>query len=168
MRPVYLLMNTHWAWPICETLHFFGLSLLIGSIGAFDLRLLGLAKNIPISAMHRFIRWGIFGYMLNICTGAMFLMAAPDQYIYNPSFHFKVLFMAVAGLNVLAFYSTMYTRVRTLAPGATAPLPARFMAMISLSMWIGVIIGGRMLTFYRPAACEQKVQTFPFYCSPIQ
>jgi hypothetical protein len=165
-KPVATLMNTHWAWPICETLHFFGLSLLIGAIGTFDLRLLGIAKQIPIGALHRVIRWGIFGYCINIITGSMFLMAAPDQYIYNPSFHFKILFMGLAGLNVIAFYSTMYSKVRILPPGVQAPRPARFIAGASLALWIGVIIAGRMLTFYRPAACMEKVQTFPFYCVP--
>jgi uncharacterized membrane protein len=50
----------------------------------------------------------------------MFLMAEPDQYIYNPSFHFKILFMMVAGLNVLAFYSVVFWKVRAL-PRVSAP-----------------------------------------------
>jgi hypothetical protein len=40
--PVAHLMRTHWAWPICESLHFLGLSMLIGAIGIFDLRLIGI------------------------------------------------------------------------------------------------------------------------------
>ena len=165
-KPVAKLMNTHWAWPICETLHFFGLSLLIGAIGTFDLRLMGIAKNIPIGALHRMIRWGIFGYCINIITGSMFLMTAPDQYFYNPSFHFKVLFMGVAGINILVFYTTMYSKVRTLAPGQPAPAPARLIGALSLTMWICVIIAGRLLTFYRPGICTEAAPTFPFYCIP--
>src|SRR5678815_4053003 len=86
--PVATLMRTAWAWPIAESLHFLGLCLLVGTIGAFDLRLLGVGKRIPIEAMHRFIPWGIAGFVLNASTGAMFLLTEPDQYIYNPSFHF--------------------------------------------------------------------------------
>lgn len=59
VAPVASLMRTRWAWPICESLHFIGLSLLIGMIGAFDLRLLGVAKRIPIAALHRLVPWGI-------------------------------------------------------------------------------------------------------------
>jgi hypothetical protein len=165
-KPVAHLMRTHWAWPICETLHFFGLSLLIGAIGTFDLRLLGLGKRIPIAALHRVIPWGIAGYVLNMATGAMFLMTEPDQYIYNPSFHFKILFMMVAGLNVLAFYSVVFWKVRVLPPGVSTPLSAKVIGAVSLAMWIGVIIAGRLLTFYRPGVCMTQALSFPFYCVP--
>jgi len=165
-KPVGHLMRTHWAWPICETLHFFGLSLLIGAIGTFDLRLIGIGKRIPIAALHRVIPWGISGYVLNMATGAMFLMAEPDQYIYNPSFHFKILFMMVAGLNVLAFYSVVFWKVRILPPGVSTPLSAKLIGVVSLSMWIGVIIAGRLLTFYRPGVCMTATHSFPFYCVP--
>jgi len=165
-KPVGQLMHTHWAWPICETLHFFGLSLLIGAIGTFDLRLIGIGKKIPIAALHRVIPWGIGGYVLNMATGAMFLMAEPDQYIYNPSFHFKILFMMVAGLNVLAFYSVVFWKVRALPPGVSTPLGAKLIGAMSLSMWIGVIIAGRLLTFYRPGVCMTAALSFPFYCVP--
>ena len=71
--PVAELMRTAWAWPIAESLHFIGLCLLVGSIGAFDLRLLGVMKRVPIAAVHRFIPFGIAGFVINICSGLMFL-----------------------------------------------------------------------------------------------
>ena len=45
--------DTPWLWPTMETLHFIGLSLLIGTVGLFDLRVLGVAKQIPRSAPSR-------------------------------------------------------------------------------------------------------------------
>jgi hypothetical protein len=146
-------MTSRWGWPICESLHFLGLSLLVGTIGAFDLRLLGLAKRIPISALHRLIPWGVGGYILNVTTGLMFLVTAPDQYIFNPSFHFKLLFMTIAGLNVLTFYGAFFRRLKTLGPDADAPAPAKWIGGASLFLWTGVILFGRLLTFYRPSHC---------------
>ena len=83
--PVADMMHTAWAWPIAESVHFLGLCLLIGCIGAFDLRLLGLARRVPIAAMHRLIPWGIAGFVLNLSSGVMFVLTEPDQYIYNVS-----------------------------------------------------------------------------------
>src|SRR5262245_10123760 len=83
-------MRLHWSWPLVESLHFTGLCLLVGNIFVFDLRLLGVARRVPIRAMHRMIRWGLLGFGLSVATGSLFLMTEPDQYIYNPSFHFKV------------------------------------------------------------------------------
>src|SRR3982751_6105901 len=97
-------MTSRWGWAIAESLHFIGLSLLVGTIGAFDLRLLGIGRRIPIGSLARFIPRGVAGFALHPCTGLLFLGTEPDQYIYNPSFHFKLLFMAIAGLNASAFY----------------------------------------------------------------
>ena len=43
------VMQHAWVWPAAETLHFVGLSMLMGTIGAIDLRLLGLAKRVPFA-----------------------------------------------------------------------------------------------------------------------
>jgi hypothetical protein len=53
--PIAAFMRTAWAWPVVESLHFLGLCLLVGAIGTFDLRLLGLARRVPIAAVHRLI-----------------------------------------------------------------------------------------------------------------
>jgi len=159
VRLVDPIMTSRWGWPICETLHFIGLSMLIGAVGIFDLRLLGFASRIPFAAAHRLIPWGIAGYGINIVTGSMFLVSAPDQYLYNPAFHFKMLFMAAAGLNVLTFYSAMFRKVRVLGAGAQAPLAARLIGGASLLLWTGIIVFGRLLTFYRPNPCGPEGQT---------
>ena len=154
VTPVWSFMNSTWGWPTVETIHFFGLSLLIGAIGMFDLRLLGVAKRVPIVALHRLIPWGIAGFSTNVLTGMMFLLTEPDQYIYNPAFHFKMLFVGMAGLNVLAFYLMVFRYVTPLGAGADAPRAAKLAGGASLAFWISVIVCGRYLTFYRPGLCE--------------
>ena len=146
----FVLENGGWLWPLCETLHFIGLSLLIGTVGLYDLRVLGLAKAIPPAALHRLIPWGIGGFMVNLLTGVTFFSAYPEQYAYNSAFHFKVLFLSVAGSNAAIFYSAAYRDVRRLAAGAHAALRARVITGISLLSWVGVLVCGRLLTFYRP------------------
>jgi len=157
-------MTSAWGWPICESLHFVGLSMLIGCVGTFDLRLVGMAKRVPIAAMHRLIPWGIAGFVINVITGSMFLVTAPDQYIYNPSFHFKILFMIIAGINVAVFYLAAFGQVKTLGSGVQAPLFARVIGGASLFLWTGVIVFGRMLTFYRPNPCNGEPEGFLSVC----
>jgi len=164
--PVADLMRTAWAWPIAESLHFLGLSLLIGTVGAFDLRLLGIGRRIPIAVMHRFIPWGIAGFVINVCTGLCFLLTDPDQYIYNPSFHFKLLFLMIAGVNASMFYLTSYRQVFTGAAVYDVPRRAKVIAAVSLCAWMGVITCGRLLTFYRPAPCRDQPTTLLLECAP--
>jgi hypothetical protein len=149
-RVAGIMNETKWAWPIAESFHFLGLSLLIGAVGSFDLRLMGLGKQIPIGALHRLIPWGVSGFVLNILTGLCFFTAGPYYFAYNPSFHLKVLFISLAGLNILVFYTTMFRKTRMLGPGEQAPLPARIIGGVSLSLWLAVITCGRLLTFYKP------------------
>jgi hypothetical protein len=140
-----------WLWPLMQSLHYVGASLLLGTVGLFDLRLLGLAKGIPPGALHRLIRFGIAGYCLNLLLGIVFFFGHPDQYFYNNSFRTKISFMAIAGINILAFYGTdAFAQMNKLPPGAMPPPRMRLIAAVSLAMWVGVLICGRLITFFRP------------------
>jgi uncharacterized protein DUF6644 len=151
---VAALMRTNWGWPIVESIHFVGLTLLFGCIAAWDLRLVGLAKHVPIGAFHRLIPFAILGFTINAGSGSFFLMTEPDQYVYNPAFQLKMLCVILAGANVVLFYLTMFRRVNRLGAGDQGPLLVRLNGAVSLVLWMTVIICGRMITFYRPARCR--------------
>ena len=148
---VFVRTYEPWLWPLCETLHYLGLSIFLGTVGLFDLRVLGMAKGITFAALHRLIPFGIGGYVVNILTGIVFFFGHPDQYFYNNAFRFKVIFMALAGLNVFAFYATSaFRELKTLGPDAKPRPSAKMIAGASLSFWVAVLICGRLLTFFRP------------------
>jgi hypothetical protein len=141
----------YWMWPALETLHYLALSLLLGTVGLFDLRVLGLAKAIPPAAIHRLVPFGIAAFGVNALTGAAFFSAFPEQYFYNPSFWWKGAFMATAAVNVGAFYlSSAFAEVRALPAHADASPRAKLIAGVSLAAWTGVLVCGRLLTFFRP------------------
>ncbi len=163
--PIAAFMRSKWGWPFAESTHFLGLSMLVGCVGAFDLRLLGVGKRIPIAALHKLIPWGLLGFAINVSTGSLFLLTEPDQYIYNPSFQFKMLFIMIAGLNALLFYVTSWGRVN--ADGTIhAPRAGKVAAVVSLSVWIGVIVCGRLLTFFRPGDCPASGPGIIADCTP--
>ena len=62
-----------------------------------------------------------------------------------------MVFMLLAGVNVLIFYLSVFRQVEDLGPGENAPVAAKLIAGASLIFWIGVICCGRLLTFFRPA-----------------
>ena len=137
-----------WIWPLCETLHFIGLALLVGIVGLFDLRVLGVGKGLPIGPLQRLMPWAILGFAINLITGFLFFTGDPFQYIHNLAFGFKMLFIALAGVNVIVYYvSGLYRRVDPIAAGQDAPAAAKIVAAVSLCLWIGVMYWGRMLPF---------------------
>jgi len=147
---IFNFMNSPWGWPIAESVHFIGLSLLLGTVGVFDLRLLGLARSVSLTALHKLVPWGVLGYSLNVTTGTMFLTTAPDQYIYNPAFLTKMLIMLGAGVNMLIFYSTTSNAVKSHLPSVIALNRGRIIGAVSLTCWMAVIVCGRLITYYRP------------------
>jgi hypothetical protein len=137
-----------WIWPLCETLHFVGLALLVGIVGMFDMRVLGVAKGLPIGPFQRLMPWAILGFVINLTTGFLFFTGDPFQYIHNVAFGFKMLFIVLAGINVIVYYvSGLYRRVDRVAAGQDAPAAAKVVAAVSLCLWIGVMYWGRMLPF---------------------
>jgi hypothetical protein len=140
-----------WIWPLFETLHFFGMALLVGSVGTLDLRMLGLGKGLPLGPMQKLVPWGILGFFINLITGVGFYIGNPAQY-QSWAFVFKMLFIMLAGVNALLFYLTgLYRRVDPVAAGQDVPLPAKLIAVVSLFLWVGVIFWGRMLPSFSNA-----------------
>lgn len=146
----HLVNDYRWSWPIAESIHFFGLVLLTGTVGAFDLRLLGLGKGVRPADLHRLLRFGIAGFVLLLITGLLFISGAPDQYFYNSSFHLKAISLGLMGLNVVLFYRLEFPAIQTLGPYDDAPRRAKVMASASLALLIAIMLFGRMLTFFRP------------------
>ncbi len=144
----FVMRDDPWLWAFCETIHFLGLAMMVGAIGVLDLRMLGVAKQIPMRPLHRLVPWGIAGFTANLITGLMFYTADAKQYTHNIAFQMKMLFVLLAGLNVLYFYGAKVSqRVEALGPGADAPLAAKVVAASSLFLWFGVMYWGRMLPF---------------------
>ena len=133
------------AWPELEALHFIGLSLLFGVVLVGNLRILGFMRNAPFVDIHRLLPWGVLGFVINSVTGMLFFVGQAFQYIDNPAFHLKVLFMLLAGANVL--YLTMFDDVWALGTGDEAPMSVKLVAASQIFLWVGVIYFGRMLPY---------------------
>lgn len=147
---IFQLMNSQWGWPIAEIFHFFGLCLLIATVGMFDLRMMGVARGASMKALHRLVPFGIAGYAMCVVTGFMFVVSAPSQYLYNPAIQTKLSLMAIAGVNVAVFYLTTSRAVSSLGEYDLPPIRARVIGFVSLACWLGVITAGRLVTFFRP------------------
>jgi hypothetical protein len=136
-----------WIWPLCETLHFIGLSLLLGVTGFFDLRLMGFFRRVPVAAAKELMPLALVGFAINLVTGVVFLLGLPDQYLHNRMWWFKVGFIMLAGLNALVYETKLSATVLALEPGADTPGPVKLIGLVSLASWLAVLYCGRMLPF---------------------
>ena len=136
-----------WLWPVCEILHFFGLSLLVGVTGFFDCRLLGFLPRVPLSAAWSLMPWARIGFAISAATGVTFFVGAPDQYVNNLAFLFKLVFLLLAGANALYFEFVFGKRIAESKEGEQAPSAYKTIAALSLVSWFFVVYWGRMLPF---------------------
>ena len=142
------ILSHMWMWPTGETLHFIGMSLSFGVLLVVNLYLLGLARNVPFASIHRLLPWGMLGLVLNVATGMMFFTGVPRQYLENPTFHWKVFFLVLVGLNYL--YLTVFDRPwHEAAAPARSRLADKAVAFSSLFTWVAVMYLGRMLPYLR-------------------
>jgi len=139
-----------WLWPLCESLHFLGLILLIGAAGFFDLRLLGFMRGVPLRTAKKFVPWAMVGFAVNLLTGLIFFISQPQQYATNLAMWLKVLFLLVAGINALLFETSFSDRLMALDPDADTPMSAKVIGGLSLAAWFAVLYFGRMLPYLDP------------------
>lgn len=146
----WLITTYGWLWPINESLHFCALTVLAGTVGLFDLRVLGFAKGIAPSTLHATLPWGIGAFVVSVITGIEFIAGAPEQYFYNDAFRLKVVFLLLMGANAALFYWREFPNIRVLGPHDDAPRSTKIVAAASLVFLVAVILCGRMITFFRP------------------
>jgi hypothetical protein len=136
-----------WIWPLCESLHFIGLSLLIGVTGFFDLRLMGFFRKISVGAARDLMPLALAGFAINLITGAVFLTGLPGQYVHNPAWWYKVGFLTLAGANAVLYETKLAAKMLALEPGADTPPAVKVIGFVSLASWVAVLYCGRMLAF---------------------
>ena len=139
-----------WLFPLIETIHIWGIILLVGTTGVLDLRLLGLIlKNQSVSELHgRLIKWTWTGFAVMFTTGSFMFASEATKMYENGAFRVKMLLIVLAGLNALIFELFTFRNVSHWDVSARTPGFARMAACISLLAWVGVIAAGRWIAYW--------------------
>ena len=137
-----------WLYPIVEIVHICGFAILVGSVVMFDLRVLGVAKQVPLRALSRFLLpWSWAALLLVIPSGMMMFSAHAADFLGNPAFKLKMALLVAALLNTAYFHTGPYQSVANWDREATAPVDARISAALSIVIWFSVISCGRLLAY---------------------
>lgn len=134
------LASHPWAYPALETVHLMGLGALFGGLMVFELRALGLRRELDPSSLARLaIPAALVGFALCAVTGAAMFMTQPAELWVNPAFRWKLALILLAGVNALGFH----------ARGGARALDrlGRWQCLLSLGIWTAVIICGRWIAY---------------------
>ncbi len=136
-----------WLYPLFETGHYIGLSLLVGGIMLIDLRVLGVARALPLKSMIGLLPFVWAGFILNLLTGSMLFIYGATNFGLNGAFQLKMAFVLLAGLNALAFdFSVRRSGGTWMAIDRPPPLVKGF-ATLSLAFWLCVVTTGRWMAY---------------------
>ena len=142
------MRESSWLYPLAETIHLLGLATLVGCAVAFDLRLLGVSRHLPARAAARhLLTCARTGFAVAAVSGFLLFTADATALVGNPAFRWKLLLIALAGLNALRFHLGPYRRVESWDPGHPMPAGARLAAAVSLAAWIGAVAAGRLIAY---------------------
>jgi hypothetical protein len=135
--------------PLIESVHVVAICLVVGSILAVDLRLLGFASlNRPISRVTAGIlplTWGAF--VVAVTSGGLLFISNATKYLGNGFFVAKLCLIAVAGLNMAIFHFIGAKDLPRWENDRRPPLPARLAGGVSIVLWIAVVACGRWIGF---------------------
>lgn len=133
--------STLWAYPMIITMHTFGLGILVGASAAVDLRLLGVASQIPLAPMRSWFTVMWAGFWLNALTGLLLFAADPRT---TRLFVIKMV-SVIAGVSLIMLTRrAVYPRGSTVA---TVPPVARAYAILSLVTWTVATTTGRLMAY---------------------
>ncbi len=136
-----------WLYPAFETGHYIGLSLLVGGILLIDLRVLGMARALPLKSMIGLLPFVWAGFIINVLTGSVLFIYGATNFGSNRAFLLNMGFMVLAGLNALAFdVSVRRSRGEWVAVDRP-PALVKVFATLSLVFWICVVTTGRWMAY---------------------
>ena len=138
-----------WAFTTVQVVHFFTVSVVLGTIAIVDLRLLGFAAvKRPFAELSRQLlpfTWTAF--VLTVITGSLMFISQATEYFANPVFWFKMSVIVLAGINMMIFEFVTVRDVEKWNLDATPPPRARLAGGISIACWALVIVLGRVISF---------------------
>jgi len=143
------LHESLYMYPLLESAHVLTLMLFVGSAAMLDLRLLGLTlREVPVSeVLERLLPWLKAGFAVMLVTGLLLFYAIPVRTYQSIFFRIKVLMLLGAGLNVWIFERRVRRSVSEWDLARVPPRGARVAAALSLLLWAGIVVAGRMIAY---------------------
>ncbi|MDB5712955.1 MAG: hypothetical protein JWO15_352 [Sphingomonadales bacterium] len=138
------------AFPLLEIAHVLAISLVLGTVFIFDLRLIGWSWRdwAAASLLNSLRPFALFGFLGAVLSGFLMFASQPVSYTNNVPFQIKLVLLGLAGLNLIVFHSGLGRSVEDWDAQNAVPLSARISALFSLLLWISILLAGRFVGFF--------------------
>jgi len=140
------IRDSRFLFPIIETFHLLGITLLLGTTIVLDLRLFNLTmRQQPVMRLAaQLAPWTTGSLLMVVASGVMlFLSEALKCYDSGP-FQLKMLLLFLA----ITFQFTVFRRFTRSKRTEAAHVRSWIVGLLSLSLWFGVGLAGRAIGFF--------------------
>ncbi len=133
-----------WAQPTVMTLHTMGMGVLVGASWVLDLRLLGISRNVPLSAFRWVFRAVAVGLIVNLVTGVLLFAARATTWGTAIPFLIKMVLVVGSAATLLPLRSHL---LQSDVDQHEVSGNLRLLAMASIVGWAAAITAGRLLAY---------------------
>ena len=132
-----------WAQPTVLTLHTMGMAVLVGASWVLDLRLLGISRNVPLSAFRWVFPAVTVGLIVNLVTGVLLFAARATTWGTAIPFLIKMCLVVASAATLMPLRSYVHSDPGQREVSGSAQL----LAIASIVAWCGAITAGRLLAY---------------------
>ena len=138
-----------YGFAIVVAVHILGLTVSVGTLIWFDLRLLGISMlRIPVSVLYRrLMPWILSGFAIMFASGGVLLAAYATAAYGNLYFRIKAVALILGGVNAFFYHWVTERQIHRWDEARRPSLPARAAGLISILVWGTAIVAGRMMSY---------------------
>lgn len=149
------------AYTMFLAFHTVGLAFLVGISAGTALRVLGVARSLPLAPMKDFspLMWA--GFWINVVTGVVLLVLYPTKYLTDPTFYIKLTAVAIAIVLIRMLGARLFAEGAS-SDAAGESKKARQLAITLLLAWGVAITTGRLMAYTLPTKVATALAVLVF------
>ena len=143
------VQESQYGFALVVGVHLLALSVSVGTLVWFDLRLLGVSLlRVPVSVLYRRLMPIILsGFTVMFLSGGILLAAYATSAYGNLYFRIKMVAIALAGINAFVYHRVTERQIHRWDEARAPSTPARAAGLVSIAVWTIVILAGRMMSY---------------------
>ncbi len=137
-----------YGYPFMLALHAVGLAIVVGIFAMRDLRVLGFFPGIRYAAIDSVRKLAWSGFLINAVSGCFLFSSQATVFVDNTPFLTKLSLIFLAAICAAIIQNRMHNEAAGWdESGAVADRSVRILAFVSLLLWTGAIVAGRLVAY---------------------
>jgi hypothetical protein len=138
--------ESEWGYPIVLCAHAVGMAIVVGCLIVINARVLGYG-SLAIARLRGLTQVAWIGFAINAVSGFLLYAGNARRLTGNPAFLIKIALLLVGGWMVWLLWRTLDAEPDALNGEAAVSNKLKWIAGVSILVWIGVIFAGRTIGY---------------------